>query len=198
MWGEQTHYASRSDSTPTDWSHWKHTHTQNVADSQGQNGGFNLDYHVIRAHFSANTQIDHKSNIERGVYGRGCLPRRQEVGKGSTETHRSINHSALTSHVLHEGLHVLTVHLWCHPRVTASQQGCVDLTLLPLQSVTDGCMGAEEGREELRRRKQTLFIDQLNFKNNKGDIEATTSAYNNFICRCKLVPFLSALAKNIH
>lgn len=38
-------------------------------------------------------------------------PEDRKWGKRSTETHWSINHSALTSHVLHEGLHVLTVHL---------------------------------------------------------------------------------------
>lgn len=51
------------------------------------------------------------------------------------------------------------------------QQGCVDLTLLLLQSITDGCMGAEEGREELRRRKRTLFIHQLNFKTTKEPLK---------------------------
>lgn len=51
------------------------------------------------------------------------------------------------------------------------QQGCVDLTLLLLQSIADGCMGAGEGREELRRRKRTLFIHQLNFKTTKEPLK---------------------------
>lgn len=172
MWGEQTHYVSRSDSTPTDWSHWKHTKKTNVADSQRRNGRFNLDYHLSLEHTLLQTlRLTINVTLRGGVYGRGCFLRRQEVGERSSETHQSINHSALTSHVLHEALHVLTVHLRCHPHVTASQQGCVDLMLLLLQSITDGCMGAEEGREGLRQRKQTLFIDQLNFKTTKETLK---------------------------
>lgn len=63
-----------------------------------------------------------------------------------------------------------------HPHVNASQQDSGGLKLLRLQSGTDGFLGTEEGKKELRLRKQPFFFtEQLKVQTNKGNMEITTA-----------------------
>lgn len=114
--------------------------------------------------------IDNEGNLERVVHSRGCLPEERKGGKGL------INHSVVTPHVVHETLQVLTVQLWCHPHVNASQRDSVESKLLLLQSTTDGFFwGTQEGRAETETEETAPFYQTAKLQNNKGNMEATTA-----------------------